>query len=119
MHAFTQASGDSIYWPRVFAAALALSLTGAFMVFMSINHPPAGATTLIVALGILSKGEYLFAIEAAVLLLTVQAWILNHLAGLAYPIWRYDTHAQKIRFAENYATKPSKRQSEPGPSNPS
>jgi len=74
--------------PEFFAAALALSLTGAFMVFMSISHPPAGATTLIVALGILSKGEYLFIIEVAVVLLILQAWILNHLAGLDYPVWR-------------------------------
>ncbi|MEO6816351.1 MAG: HPP family protein [Edaphobacter sp.] len=88
MHTFTQAT-DSIYWPRIFAAALALSFTGAIMVFLSVSHPPAGATTLIVALGILSKPHYLVVIEAAVILLTLQAWILNHLAGLPYPKWAY------------------------------
>ena len=41
-----------IFWPRVLAAALSLSATGAFMVFLDVSHPPAGATTLIVSLGI-------------------------------------------------------------------
>jgi CBS domain-containing membrane protein len=88
MHAFSQADPQSIFWPRVFAAALALSLTAAAMVLFSISHPPAGATTLIVALGVLSKLEYLFIIEAAVGLLVMQAWALNRLAGLSYPLWR-------------------------------
>ncbi|MBS1800075.1 MAG: HPP family protein [Acidobacteria bacterium] len=89
MHTFSQATVHGIYWPRIFAAALALSLTGAFMAGFSINHPPAGATTLIVALGILSEPRYLVVIEIAVVLLTVQAWVLNHLAGLPYPLWRW------------------------------
>ena len=89
MRAFSQAAPDGIYWPRVFAAALAISLTGAIMVYLSISHPPAGATTLIVALGILSKPHYLVVIEAAVILLAIQAWVLNHLAGLPYPTWGY------------------------------
>lgn len=88
MHAFGSAPPNGIFWPRVFAAALALSLTGAILVYLSISHPPAGATTLIVALGLLSKAQYLLVIEAAVVLLTAQAWVLNHLAGLDYPVWR-------------------------------
>ncbi|QNI36952.1 HPP family protein [Edaphobacter albus] len=87
MHAFSQATGQGIYWPRIFAAALALAATGALMVLFSVSHPPAGATTLIVALGILAKFQYLFVIEAAVVLLTIQAWVFNHLAGLPYPKW--------------------------------
>lgn len=91
MHVFSQVTGQGIYWPRIFAAALALAATGALMVLFSISHPPAGATTLIVALGILAKFQYLFIIEAAVVLLTLQGWIFNHLAGLPYPKW----HTQK------------------------
>ncbi|MGI4828248.1 MAG: HPP family protein [Janthinobacterium lividum] len=64
------AATQSIYWPRIFAAALSLSLTGALMVLFRISHPPAGATTLIVALGILSRPKYLLVIEIAVILLT-------------------------------------------------
>lgn len=87
MHTFSQATGATIYWPRILAAALALSATGAFMVLLSVSHPPAGATTLIVALGILAKPRYLVVIEVAVILLTLQAWVFNHMAGLPYPKW--------------------------------
>jgi len=87
MHDFSHASAAGIDWPRILAAALAISATGAFMVLLSVNHPPAGATTLIVALGILSKPPYLPVIEAAVILLTAQAWVFNRLAGLPYPMW--------------------------------
>lgn len=76
-----------ILWPRVLAAALSLSTTGAAMVLLNINHPPAGATTLIVALGIIAEPRYLLVIEGAVILLTMQAFVINRLAGLPYPIW--------------------------------
>ena len=88
MHAFSQVANAGIYWPRILSAALALAATGALMVLFSVSHPPAGATTLIVALGILAKLQYLFVIEVAVILLTAQAWVFNHLAGLPYPKWR-------------------------------
>jgi CBS domain-containing membrane protein len=78
-----------IYWPRVLSAALSLSLTGAIMVLLRVSHPPAGATTMIVSLGIISKPEYLVTIEVAVILLTAQAFVINRVAGLSYPIWRH------------------------------
>ena len=87
MHGFGQPPVQGIYWPRVLAAALALAFTGMLMVAFSVSHPPAGATTLIVALGILAKPWYLVVIEAAVVLLMLQGWALNHLAGLDYPLW--------------------------------
>jgi CBS domain-containing membrane protein len=77
-----------IYWPRVLSAALSLSFTGAIMVLLRVSHPPAGATTMIVSLGIISKPEYLVTIEVAVILLTAQALVINRLAGLPYPIWQ-------------------------------
>jgi len=76
-----------IFWPRILAAALSLSATGAFMVLLDVNHPPAGATTLIVSLGIISKPSELVIIEAAVFLLVAQALVINRLAGLPYPLW--------------------------------
>jgi CBS domain-containing membrane protein len=88
MHAFPEGFGGEVYWPRILASALALSLTGAVMVLLRVNHPPAGATTMIVALGILAKPGYLPVIEIAVVLLTAQAYAINRLAGLPYPIWR-------------------------------
>lgn len=87
MHPFTQPPVQASPWPQLFAAAIALAATGMLMVAFSVSHPPAGATTLIVALGILYKPWYLVVIEAAVVLLVLQAWVLNHLAGLDYPLW--------------------------------
>lgn len=78
---------EGIFWPRIWAAALSLSATGAFMVLLEISHPPAGATTLIVSLGIISKPRELVIIEVAVLLLVAQALVINRLAGLPYPLW--------------------------------
>lgn len=75
-------------WAHILAAALSLSVTGALMVLADLNHPPAGATTLIVALGIIAQPRSLFVIEAAVVLLTAQAFAINRLAGLPYPLWR-------------------------------
>lgn len=80
-------SHPGIYWPSIFAAALSLSATGALMVLLRASHPPAGATTLIVSLGIISKPKDLIIIEIAVLLLTAQAVAINRLAGLPYPLW--------------------------------
>lgn len=87
LSAFHNGFPSHIFWPRVLAAALSLSTTGAVMVLLRINHPPAGATTMIVSLGIISKLPYLAVVEVAVLLLTAQAFLINRLAGLPYPLW--------------------------------
>ena len=79
-----------VYWPRILAAALSLSATGALMVLLHADHPPAGATTLIVSLGIISTPKALVMIEVAVFLLVAQALVINRLAGLPYPLWKYD-----------------------------
>jgi len=79
-----------VYGPRILSAALSLSATGAFMVLLKAGHPPAGATTLIVSLGIIAKPKELVIIEVAVFLLVAQALVINRLAGLKYPIWRYN-----------------------------
>ena len=77
-----------MFWPRILAAALSLSITGAFMVLLGVSHPPAGATTLIISLGIISRPRELVIIEAAVFLLVVQALVINRLAGVPYPLWK-------------------------------
>lgn len=82
-----------VYWPRILAAALSLSFTGAVMVLLRADHPPAGATTLIVSLGIISRPKELVIIEIAVLLLVAQALVINRLAGLPYPLWKYHAAA--------------------------
>jgi CBS-domain-containing membrane protein len=80
-------SAHAISWHRVVAAALSLSATAAGMVFARVNHAPACATTLIVSLGIISRPVDLLLIELAVLLLVIQAGVLNRLAGVPYPVW--------------------------------
>jgi CBS domain-containing membrane protein len=82
-----------VHSARLLAAALSLSATGALMALLRISHPPAGATTLIVSLGIISQPKELVIIEAAVILLTMQAFAINRLAGIPYPIWRNHTLA--------------------------
>jgi len=57
------------------------------MVLLGVSHPPAGATTLIISLGIISKPRELVIIEVAVFLLVAQALVINRLAGLPYPLW--------------------------------
>lgn len=44
-----------VHGPRLLAAALSLSATGALMALLRVSHTPAGATTLIVSLGIISQ----------------------------------------------------------------
>lgn len=72
---------------RIIAAAFALAATGGLTVWLNCQHPPAGATTLIVALGIMAKPVVLFTLMLAVILLVLQAIVINRLAGLPYPLW--------------------------------
>ena len=74
-------------WTRVLATALALGSTGALMILLNVPHPPAGATALIVSLGLISKPAYLVVLEVAVALLVGQAIIINRLTGVRYPFW--------------------------------
>jgi CBS domain-containing membrane protein len=76
-----------VSWPRVIAAALSLGLTAGVMVLVRSPHPPAGATTLIISLGILTRPWQLVFLMIAVLLLTCQAFVINRLAGIRYPLW--------------------------------
>ena len=76
-----------VTWPRVIAAALSLGLAAGFMVLLKSPHPPAGATTLIISLGILTAPWQLVLLMIAVLLLTCQAFVINRLAGIQYPLW--------------------------------
>lgn len=73
---------------RIGAAALSLALTSALMVWLRAPHPPAGATTLIVSLGILREPDQLAILMLAVVVLTLQGLVINRLAGIDYPYWR-------------------------------
>jgi CBS domain-containing membrane protein len=74
-------------WANAGAAALSLALTSGAMVWCRVPHPPAGATTLIVSLGILREPWQLAVLMLAVALLVVQGFVINRLAGIDYPLW--------------------------------
>jgi CBS-domain-containing membrane protein len=57
------------------------------MILCKAPHPPAGATTLIISLGIMRSLEEIAVLMLAVILLTGQAIAINRLAGLPYPLW--------------------------------
>jgi len=73
--------------PWVGAAALSLGLTGGVMAALRIPHPPAGATTLIVSLGILPRPLELVTLLVAVVCLLLLGLVINRLAGIPYPVW--------------------------------
>ena len=85
---FSQALGSGFDLRPVLASALSLSATAALMILLDASHPPAGATTLIVSLGIITRPQYLAVIEIAVFVLVVQAFCVHRLAMLPYPVWK-------------------------------
>ncbi len=72
---------------RVGAAALSLGLTSCLMVILRVAHPPAGATALIVSLGLMPDPAQLPILMAGVALLLTHAFVMNRLAGIPYPVW--------------------------------
>lgn len=65
----------------VLSGALSVGLTTLALTWLRMPHPPAGATTLIVSLGILSTPIQLASIAAAVVLVAAVGWGLNVLLG--------------------------------------
>ena len=74
-------------WRLVLAAALSLAVTAALMILARVSHAPAGATTLIVSLGMITQPSHLVVMELAIVVLTLQAFCVNRLAGIPYPVW--------------------------------
>lgn len=72
---------------RIIATAVALSVTAALMILLRVVHPPAGATALMVSLGVVTNPLQLPLLEVAVAFLAVEAFVVNRLAGIEYPIW--------------------------------
>ncbi|MGP9830941.1 HPP family protein [Marinobacter sp. NSM] len=73
--------------PRVGAAAVSLGLASCLMVVFKVGHPPAGATALIVCLGLMPDTAQLPILMAGVALLLAHAFVMNRLAGIPYPLW--------------------------------
>lgn len=73
---------------QIMAAAISLALTGSLMILLRTPHPPAAATCLIISLGLISSPFRLFILESAVVLLAIQAFIINRLVATDYPLWK-------------------------------
>jgi CBS-domain-containing membrane protein len=72
---------------RVVCVALSLGFTGGILRLLRAAHPPAGATTVIVSIGLLTTWDELLILLAGVALLSLSAWSLNRVLGVPAPIW--------------------------------
>ena len=72
--------------PRIAAAALSVAVTTLVLALLGTPHPPAGATTLIVSLGLITSAAGLASIAVAVVLVTVLSVVLNRLRGVRQPL---------------------------------
>jgi hypothetical protein len=61
------------------AGVLSVAITTLVLTLLRLPHPPAGATTLIVSLGILTTLPQLLSMAGAIVLVTVAGWGLNTL----------------------------------------
>jgi CBS-domain-containing membrane protein len=68
------------------------------MVLQKTPHPPAGATTLIISLGMLHTLPQLGIMMAGVCALVLQGVVVNRLAGVNYPLWKARSDDGKPEF---------------------
>ncbi len=73
---------------RVVAAALSVAVTATVLRLIRCPHAPAGASTLIVSLGLLTTNRQLMMMAASVALVAVAGWALNLPTGVRVPLWR-------------------------------
>jgi CBS domain-containing membrane protein len=72
---------------RAGAIGVSLLLATALMLVIKFSHPPAGATALMISLGIVtSPGEWL-ELLGAVALMCAMGVVVNRWAGFTYPLW--------------------------------
>ena len=78
---------EDVTLPRVGAVGVALGLTTTLVLLLGVPHPPAAATTLIVALGVLRSPRDFMVMTLAVVALIVLARIVNLARGYRLPLW--------------------------------
>ncbi len=78
---------EGVTLARTGAGALSVALTGAVLLLLRSSHPPSGATTLIVSLGLLQTPPEMAMLMVGVVLLTVAGWALNRALGVPMPVW--------------------------------
>jgi CBS-domain-containing membrane protein len=72
---------------RVAAAALSVAVTATALRLIRCPHAPAGASTLIVSLGLLTTNKQLLMMAASIALIAASGWALNGLTGVRVPLW--------------------------------
>lgn len=70
------------------SANLGFVMTCVLLIRLSIAHPPACSTALIVAFGAVTGWRNLLVMEFAVLVLTYQGVLMHRLMGVHAPLWR-------------------------------
>jgi CBS domain-containing membrane protein len=78
---------EGVTLARVGAGALSVALTGAVLLLLRSSHPPTGATTLIVSLGLLQTALEMTMLMVGIVILTVVGWAINRALGVPMPIW--------------------------------
>jgi CBS-domain-containing membrane protein len=78
---------EGVTLARVGAAALSMALTGAILLLLRSSHPPAGASVLIVSLGLLQTPLEMLMLLIGVVLLTIVGWTINRAFGVPAPVW--------------------------------
>lgn len=78
---------EGVTLARTGAATLSLALTGSILLLLRSSHPPTGATTLIVSLGLLQTPREMIMLMVGVVILTVVGWIVNRAFGVPMPVW--------------------------------
>jgi CBS-domain-containing membrane protein len=68
-----------ITMPYLLAGAVSVAATTLVLTLLQLPHPPAGATTLIVSLGILTQPTQLLAMACAIVAVTAAGWGINTL----------------------------------------
>mgnify|MGYP002629679298 CR=1 FL=1 len=77
--------------PRIIAIVLAMGLATTTMLVLRCSHPPAAATALLAAMGLIHDPVVMAALEASAILLCVEAYVLLRVVGgLPYPLWSPD-----------------------------
>lgn len=80
---------------RIVAAAGSLAVTALVLMVLKASHPPAGATTLIVSLGLLTTPTQLLVAAGAVVLVTVVDWLYGRVSGRPMPVWAAPEQSSK------------------------
>ncbi len=83
---------------RAIAVALSVAFTGGILRLLRAAHPPAGATTVIVSVGLLDNPHQMIILALGVLLVVVPAGIVNRVLGVPAPIWTGPYSSVSKRF---------------------